>query len=181
MKLQGRFIQFGVFLGGVCCGAFAAHSGMSVVLAEEPSASETSAPDEQPKLEFSNPLVGMVAGRAWQGAREDGMIEINDEGLMPRDLTMSVRQGILFFYNSTKDSPLKLEIDFGKNALVCYSSATPNLAFQGEGKLMSTRPLEPGNFASTCFPNIGTYAYRVTGVRGQKVPLEGVITVRPRS
>ena len=135
---------------------------------------------EQPKLTFSNEVLADVAAKEWSGLREDGVIEISEQGPHPRDLEMRIRQGILFFYNATKDSKLTFEIDFGKNAMVCYSSATPNLAFKGEGKLTSTRPVLPGNFASTCFPVIGTYAYRIYGIQGQKGPVEGKITVSPR-
>lgn len=135
---------------------------------------------ERPKLVFENPQMGEFANKEWSGVREDGVIEISDDGPRPRDLEMKIRQGILFFYNATKDSNLKFEIDFGKNAMVCYSSATPNLAFTTQGTLSSTRPVAPGNFASTCFPVVGTYAYRIFGLNGKNTPVEGKITVSPR-
>ena len=122
-----------------------------------------------------------VLEQPWSGMREDLVIEISDSGPMPKNLEMKIRQGILFFYNATTDSDLSLEIDFGKNAMVCYSSATPNLQFQGEGKLTSTRPIKPGNFASTCFPTFGTYPYRVSGIKGSSPSVTGQITVSPRS
>ncbi len=131
-------------------------------------------------LSFSSPMMEDIAKREWSGTREDGVVEVLDSGLSPQTLEMQIRQGILFFYNNTKDSKIKFEIDYGKNAMVCYSSATPNLAFKEGGKLVSTRPVEPGNFASTCFPNVGTYSYRVFGVNGSKAPLEGKIVVSPK-
>ena len=143
-------------------------------------AAPDAAADARPKLEFENETAQKYAGTEWAGLREDAVIEISDKGLNPENLDMKVRQGILFFYNATKSSQIKFEIDFGKNKMACYSSATPNLAFTEDGKLASTRSVLPGNFASTCFPTIGTYAFRVFGVEGHKGPIQGKITVVPK-
>lgn len=121
-------------------------------------------------------------GAAARGAMRDApagdvLIEITDIGLPTPFIRTRFRQGMMLFFNNSTSSLLTLDIEFGEKALTCFSSATPNLQFAEGGKLVSTRPIAPGNFASTCFPRPGSYGFTVYGVRGKEGGVRGMIEV----
>ncbi len=117
------------------------------------------------------------AGDVLDRTSEDLVISIDERGPRPTNIEMKVRQGIIFFYNATQDSLLTLELDFGNNALTCFSSSTQNLAFKDSKTLASTRPIAPGGFATTCFPAVGNYPYTIFGLERFPKGLKGIIEV----
>ena len=127
--------------------------------------------------EIDSPPSSPVKSQFAANGNQDVLIEITDSGIQNPNLMMRVRQGVVFFMNNTSESLLTLEIDFGKNALACFSSATPNLKFADNGKLLSTRPIAPGSFASTCLPTLGTFPFTVYGLKKNGVGTTGMITV----
>jgi hypothetical protein len=135
---------------------------------------------------FSPLLLAIVLSVSWasQGAAdvldrvsEDLVISIDELGPRPTNIEMKVRQGIIFFYNATVDAPLTMELDFGENALTCFSSSTANLAFRDAKVLASTSPIPPGGFATTCFPALGRYTYTIFGLDRFPNGLKGQIEV----
>lgn len=106
----------------------------------------------------------------------DLVLEISDAGLVTPKLQMKMRQGMLFLYNNTEGALLTLDVDFGEKALSCFSSVTPNLEFKGQ-HLVSTRPIPPGDFASTCFPGTGEYPLKVYGLSKFPGGVSGKIVV----
>ncbi len=107
----------------------------------------------------------------------DVLIEVVDSGLTQPEYRMKVRQGMLFILNNSADSLLTFEFDFGNEGPSCYTSITPNMAFKDGGKLVSTRALEPGNFASTCLPNIGEFEFKIFGLAKHPEGVKGKLII----
>lgn len=107
----------------------------------------------------------------------DVLIEVTDKGLSDSEVKMKVRQGMLFILNNTHDSLLTFEFDFGGAGPACYTSVTPNLEFKEGGKLVSTQPLQPGNFAASCFAELGEFTFTVYGLEKYPKGLKGKLIV----
>jgi hypothetical protein len=88
------------------------------------------------------------------------IIKIKDNGLFPKEVTINGIDGSIFFYNDTPNSLVSLAVDWGKHKVHC---ASLNLKLSENGYIETIRPIEPGDFAIICFPDKGTYNFKVSG------------------
>ena len=102
------------------------------------------------------------------------IIKLSDSGLFPVNLTMKLEDSIVFLLNSTSESLVTVEIDFGGKITHC---ATKNLKIEKNMKLHSERPYGPGDFASFCFHEKGSYPYVIYGSPASPEGLRGAIIV----
>ncbi len=103
------------------------------------------------------------------------VMKFTDKGVEPSALTLRPEDSIVFFLNKTSDSLVTMEIDYKEHITHCAGGI---LAVGKNGLLASTRPLEPGNFATTCFHEAGSYPVKIFGLNGKKDPEYATITVR---
>lgn len=101
------------------------------------------------------------------------VMKVTPRGLSPAEITFTAKDSSLFFVNTTDDSLITLSINFGEHDAHCASG---NLKFEG-GKMFSTSPIGPKDFAITCFPQPGTYEVRVEGLSGHSAPIIGHVKV----
>ena len=102
------------------------------------------------------------------------IIKLTERGLEPPTLHINRVDGIVFFLNSTATSLATLEIDYGAHPRHC---ASENLSIGPEGKVHSTRPFGPRDFAGVCFPEPGSYPVTIYGVSGSPHGMQTLITV----
>jgi len=100
-------------------------------------------------------------------------MKITPAGFEPAQLSFSQLDSSVFFVNSTLDSLLSLEVDFGPKRAHC---ASENIEFEG-GVMRSKVPLAPQDFAIICFPERGTYEVVARGITG-KPKVVGKVVVR---
>jgi hypothetical protein len=102
------------------------------------------------------------------------MVAITDTGLEPSTLSMSREERVAFFVNNSTDSLITLQVDFGSNTTHC---ASKNLEIRDNGTVVSSKPISPKDFATTCFHEAGKYPFTVRGVTGHPEGLKGTIVV----
>lgn len=102
------------------------------------------------------------------------MIEVTDTGLTPQTLSMSREDRVAFFMNNSLDSLITLDINFGTNSTHC---ASKNLEIREDGRVSSTLPVAPKDFATTCFHDAGHYPFTIKGIEGYPEGLQGAIVV----
>ena len=104
---------------------------------------------------------------------EKEMMKITEKGFEPPQLMFNHLDSSAFFVNSTNDSLLSLEVDFGDRRAHC---ASDNMVFES-GVMRSKVPLAPKDFALLCFPDKGTYNVIARGV-ATKPSLVGKVVVQ---
>lgn len=102
------------------------------------------------------------------------MVVITDAGLEPSTLSMSREERVAFFVNNSRDSLVTLDVDFGSNTTHC---ASKNLEIREDGRVTSSKPVAPKDFATTCFHDAGRYPFTVKGVANHPAGLQGTIVV----
>ena len=102
------------------------------------------------------------------------MVSITDSSLEPSTLSIRRQERVAFFVNNSKDSLITLQVDFGSNTTHC---ASKNLEIKENGTVVSSKPISPKDFATTCFHETGTYPFTVKGVSGHPDGLKGIIVV----
>jgi len=101
------------------------------------------------------------------------IVKVTPTGLEPATVTLRKLDGSVFLVNTTKESLLTFEIDFGEKHPHCASG---NLTYDpASGMMRSTKPVGPRDFALACFPDPGSYPVKVFGI-GAK-PLNGSVIV----
>ena len=89
-------------------------------------------------------------------------MRITDEGIFPSVLRLRPQDSLVFLLNDSSDSLLNFELNFGKHITHCSGGI---LRAQPNGLVTSTKPLEPRNFAATCFHEKGNYPVVVYGLK----------------
>lgn len=102
------------------------------------------------------------------------IIKLTDHGLEPATIRMRIDDSIVFFYNDTKETLATLEVDFGDKKTHCSSS---NMVLNEAGKIKSSVPFGPKEFASTCFHDRGEYPFTIYGVPGHPKGISSKISV----
>jgi hypothetical protein len=105
---------------------------------------------------------------------QNQMIKITDSGLSISELRMKKDDRIVFFFNDTTDSLLTLELSYGTNTTHCTSE---NLKVGDGGRIASTTPIVPKDFASSCFHDLGSYPFTIYGLKNYPEGLKGSITI----
>jgi hypothetical protein len=103
------------------------------------------------------------------------MLSVTDRGSDPGSIELERRGSLVFFRNGTSDSLVRVEVDYGARRAYC---STGRMAMGEDGTVRSRVPLQPGGFATVCFPDPGTYPVRFFGVRGKKGPVMAQVVVR---
>ena len=123
------------------------------------------------------PSVGAAEGQPHEsGGVEEAskeMMKITEHGFEPAQISFSQLDSSVFFVNSTNESLLSLQVDFGDRRAHC---ASENIIFEG-GVMRSKVPLAPQDFALVCFPEKGSYEVIARGVAG-KPTVVGKVVVR---
>jgi hypothetical protein len=102
------------------------------------------------------------------------IIKISSVGVAPAKLTMQRSDSIVFFYNTTDEDLLTLEIDFGSRSVHCSGA----LRVVKEPGLSRTRkPFGPKEFVSTCFHEKGAYPYKIFSSRNGNQVFSGSVSV----
>jgi hypothetical protein len=91
---------------------------------------------------------------------QNQIITIDDHGISPSTVTLSRGGTSVFFLNSTSDSALEVDIDYGKRLAYC-ASATMEMG--KDGVFRSKTPFQPQHFVAACFPEPGTYEIHIRG------------------
>ena len=123
--------------------------------------SSAAALDASPKQELAMPKA------------DKEVMKVTPQGLIPAEVTFKEKDSSLFFVNATEDSLITLSINFGDHNAHCASG---NLKFEG-GKMFSTSPIGPKDFAITCFPQTGVYEVKIEGLAGHPAPIIGHVKV----
>lgn len=105
---------------------------------------------------------------------EKETVKISNAGMIPQTLTLKLLDSSVFFINTTPDSLITLDADFGKRRVHCASS---NMKYTPEGHMRSSEPIGPKDFALMCFPEKGIYTITAYGVAGSKKPITGRVIV----
>lgn len=108
------------------------------------------------------------------GARPQ-IIKVTSKGVAPVELSMNQSDSVVFFYNSTDDDLVSLEIDFGKNSVHC--SAAMKIVTE-PGLTRTRKPFGPKEFASTCFHEKGRYPFKVFTSKKGASPYSGWVVVQ---
>ena len=95
------------------------------------------------------------------------VIEVNDNGIAPKELHISSDDVMVFLLNDTSNSLLTFEIDYGKADVHCSNENVQNLP---DGKARTIKPMGPRDFTSTCFHEKGRYPVKFVGVKGKREP-----------
>lgn len=106
---------------------------------------------------------------------QNQVIVVTDKGIDPTNPEMTVSDSILFFLNSTTDSLVSLEVDFGDKPTHCASS---NMIIEDAGTIKSVRPIGPRDFASLCFHQAGIYPARIYGLKNAPAGVTTSIVVK---
>ena len=102
------------------------------------------------------------------------IIKISSNGVAPTKLTMQKSDSVVFFYNTTDEDLLTLEIDFGARSVHCSGA----LRVVKEPGLSRTRkPFGPKEFVSTCFHEKGAYPYKIFSSRSNNQVFSGSVSV----
>lgn len=102
------------------------------------------------------------------------IIKLTDKGLVPQTLNMTTQDSIVFLLNDSSDSLATVEVDFGAKHMHCNGS---NLRADSDGKVRSSRPFGPRDFAATCFHEPGDFPYKVFGLSSNPAGFSGMIHV----
>lgn len=102
------------------------------------------------------------------------VVKITSNGFIPNEITLSKPDASVFFVNTTTDSLITLEIDFGNKTAHCASG---NMGLK-EGVLRSIKPIAPKDFAITCFPEKGNYKVTAFGITGKNTPVTSQVIVK---
>ena len=86
------------------------------------------------------------------------IIKIGPAGLSSSNFTMQQSDSVVFFYNTTDQELLTLEIDFGKRSVHCSGALR---VVKEPGLSRSRKPFGPKEFISTCFHERGAYPFKV--------------------
>lgn len=105
---------------------------------------------------------------------QNQIVKLTDRGVEPSTLTMKQDDVIVFFLNESSDSLATLQVDFGMKATHC---ATSNLKIGDGGKVSSVRPFGPTDFASICLHDLGTYDFKVFGLKNNPKGIASKIVV----
>lgn len=95
------------------------------------------------------------------------VIEVNDQGVAPKELRISSDDVMVFLLNDTSNSLVTFEIDYGKADVHCSNANVKNFP---DGKARSIKPLGPRDFTATCFHEKGSYPIKILGLNGKKDP-----------
>lgn len=106
---------------------------------------------------------------------QNQMVKITDSGLEPSTIEMRKEDRIVFFVNDSKESLVTLNLTFGARATHC---ASENLRIGEDGSVQSVKPIPPKDFAATCFHDLGSYPFSVSGIQGSSKSFKGTIIVR---
>ncbi len=109
------------------------------------------------------------------GNAEKKVMLISERGFDPPVMKLKTLDGSVFFVNSTKDSLITLDVDFGGKHAHCASG---NMELSPSHALVSKAPIAPRDFALMCFPDKGEYTARAYGVKGRKEPIIGAVVVQ---
>lgn len=102
------------------------------------------------------------------------VIKLTEQGVSPSSLKISGDNGVVFFLNASPSAEAKLQIDFGKKRVHC---AGTNMQMLDDGKVISTKPFGPRDFATTCFHDPGKYKFTAYGLKAFPQGAHGVIEV----
>jgi len=102
---------------------------------------------------------------------EKKIVTISQDRIEPNEIILTKADSSVFFYNNTLKENIEIKIDVTGKTLHCASS---NLKVDGDF-LSSSEPIKPKDFALTCFPDKGEYAFDV--IRSKQKPLKGKIKV----
>ena len=91
----------------------------------------------------------------------NAVLSVRDEGVLPGTLRVHQKDGLVFFYNNSKDSLLTLKVYFGAHSMHC---ASDTMELSKDGFISSKEPFGPNNFVGMCFPEKGTYEVMVYGL-----------------
>jgi hypothetical protein len=102
------------------------------------------------------------------------IVKILSNGVVPANFTMQRSDSVVFFYNTTNEDLLTLEIDFGSSSVHCSGA----LRVVKEPGLSRTRkPFGPKEFVSTCFHEKGAYPYKIFSSLDKNRTFTGTVTV----
>lgn len=102
------------------------------------------------------------------------IVKLTERGPVPAVLNMTVKDSVVFMLNDSKDSLATIEVDFGTKHMHCNGS---NLRADSDGKVRSSRPFGPRDFAATCFHEAGDFPYKVFGLSPNPAGVSGLIHV----
>ncbi len=105
---------------------------------------------------------------------EKEVMKITEKGMIPSSLSLKTLDASVFFVNATSDALITLETDFGKRRVHCASS---NMKYESSGRMRSTKPIGPKDFAIMCFPERGEYVVTAYGVRSDRKPVVGKVII----
>lgn len=102
------------------------------------------------------------------------VIKISESGFAVRNVHLKREDGFVFFYNDSRDVPVKVDILFGDHHMHC---ATPNMQLESKAVAQAGNYIQPGSFSAVCFPERGEYRFQVIFDKPAERPKEGTIIV----
>lgn len=102
------------------------------------------------------------------------VVKVSEKGFEPQTVHLQKEDASIFFVNTTQESLLTFEINFGSHRAHC---ATSNMKLGTDGILRSSKPVGPKDFALMCFPQKGSYPVVVHGIHGSAAPVTGTVVV----